>query len=135
MRAILIPVLAASTLAAADNGPGALVDAAAGQAERSAELSPPDVELPRSTRPEVRLEIKEDRDCGDTITQAREEAGKPPLLDREPASPDKPQLIYAVDKRVDGCDVMVMKGDPADMRPLPKAADGPPVIVPLNEGR
>ena len=64
--------------------------------------------------------------CRDRITHARELAGLPPLLDREPASPDKPHLIYAVDRRQDGCSVMVMKGNPDDIRPLPEPAEGPP---------
>lgn len=58
--------------------------------------------------------------CRDRITETREAAGKPPLLDRGPASPDKPHRIYAVDKRIDGCAVMVMHGDVTDVRPLPE---------------
>ncbi|MDT8279951.1 MAG: hypothetical protein RQ806_05315 [Erythrobacter sp.] len=73
--------------------------------------------------------------CRDRISQARQDAGKPPLLDREPASPDKPYPIYAVDRRQDGCAVMVMKGDPADIRPLPMAPDGPLLLLPAGSGR
>ena len=70
--------------------------------------------------------------CRDRITRARKEAGKPPLLDREPASPDKPYHIYAVDRRQDGCAVMVMKGDVQDIRPLPAPAEEPLRIIPAD---
>ena len=79
--------------------------------------------------------VPSDKECRDRITQARESAGKPPLLDRAPASPDNPHHIYAVDRRQDGCSVMVMKGDPADIRPLPEAADGPIVLTPAESER
>lgn len=64
-------------------------------------------------------------ECNDRITQAREATGQTPLLQREPASPEKPLAIYAVDRRQDGCSVMVMMGDPDDIRPLPLPANGP----------
>lgn len=73
--------------------------------------------------------------CRDVISQARQEAGKSPLLDREPASPDRPYHIYAVDRRQDGCAVMVMKGDPADIRPLPAPSEGPLLLMPAGERR
>lgn len=76
-----------------------------------------------------------DAECRDRITHAREAAGKPPLLEREPASPNKPYLIYAVDRQQDGCAVMVMKGDPADIRPLPATPDGAARITPLDNGK
>jgi hypothetical protein len=76
-----------------------------------------------------------EEECRDRITLAREAAGKPPLLEREPASPDKPYHIYAVDRRQDGCAVMVMKGDPADIRPLPARPDGVVRMIPLGKGK
>lgn len=63
-------------------------------------------------------------DCGDKIHVVREELGQP-RLDREPASAEKPLLIAAVAKRIDGCAVMQMKGNVNDLRPLPAPADGP----------
>jgi hypothetical protein len=62
----------------------------------------------------------EPANCRDRITTAREELGQP-RLERQPASPDKPLLIYAVDKRVGGCSVMVMHGNINDIRPIPEA--------------
>ena len=70
--------------------------------------------------------------CRDTINKARAEAGKPPLLGREAASPDKPLAIYAVDRRENGCSVMVMKGDPSDIRPLPAPMEGPLRAIPAE---
>ena len=71
------------------------------------------------------------RDCRDVITKVRSEAGLP-LLDRQPASPDKPYLIYAVDRREGGCSVMVMKGNPDDIRQLPKPMEGPVGVIPAE---
>ena len=53
----------------------------------------------------------------------REDLGLPGI-ERETASPDEPLFIAAVDKRIDGCSVMVMRGNLADIRPLP-APDAP----------
>jgi hypothetical protein len=62
--------------------------------------------------------------CRDRIEQIREERGLPEL-DRGTASPDEPSLIAAVDLRLGGCSVMVMRNDTSDIRPLPMP-DGPP---------
>ena len=71
------------------------------------------------------LEQLRSEGCRDTINKARVQLGQPPLLDREPATPDKPHYIYAVDRREGGCSVMVMKGSPGDIRPLPAPMEGP----------
>ena len=57
--------------------------------------------------------------CRDRIELVREERGLP-KLERDSASPDEALLIAAVDKRVDGCSVMVMRHDTSDIRPLPE---------------
>jgi hypothetical protein len=56
--------------------------------------------------------------CRDRIIEAREERGLPELR-RETAAPDEPLLIAAVDKRIDGCAVLVMRNNTSDIRPLP----------------
>ena len=56
--------------------------------------------------------------CRDSIHMVRAERGLP-RLQRETASPDEPLMIAAVDHRIDGCAVMVMYHDTADVRPLP----------------
>ncbi|AWW74734.1 hypothetical protein CD351_09895 [Erythrobacter sp. KY5] len=66
-----------------------------------------------------------DESCNDRVIQAREASGQTPFFSREPASPDKPLAIYAVHRQQDGCSVMVMMGDPDDIRPLPEPQDGP----------
>lgn len=71
--------------------------------------------------------------CRDRITKARAQTVQPDLPDREPASPDKPSLIGAVDKQIDECVVIVMKGDPSDMRPLPAPSEGPAVVIPAAD--
>ena len=90
---------------------------------------------PQSHMSESPTFTRSDVQCRDVISRARQEAGKPPLLEREPASPDKPYHIYAVDRRQDGCAVMVVKGDPGDIRPLPARPEGPMMIIPLGAGR
>ena len=56
--------------------------------------------------------------CRDRIELVRQERGLP-KLQRDTARPDEPLFIAAVDKRIDGCSVMVMRNDTADVRPLP----------------
>jgi hypothetical protein len=50
----------------------------------------------------------------------REERGLP-RLQRENARPGEVEalMFYAVDRQIDGCDVLVMVSDPRDVRPLP----------------
>ena len=55
--------------------------------------------------------------CRDRIQEVRRELGQPEL-ERE-ATPQDPLLIAAVDRRVDGCSVLVMRNDTSDIRPLP----------------
>ena len=56
--------------------------------------------------------------CRDRIHEVRRELGKP-ALERD-ASPQEPLFIAAVDKRIGGCSVMVMRNDTSDVRPLPE---------------
>jgi hypothetical protein len=103
----------------------------------AAEAPPPSTPVlqAQATTPAAQPIAPSDRQCRDVITQARQQAGMPPLLDREPASPDKPYHIYAVDRREAGCSVMVTAGTPADIRPLPAPSDGPMRVMPLSERR
>lgn len=57
--------------------------------------------------------------CRDRIELVRQERGLPKLR-RDTATPDEPLLILAVDRDIDGCDVLVMANDPRDVRPLPQ---------------
>lgn len=60
--------------------------------------------------------------CADVIREARDNAGLP-QLDRRTASPENPELVWAVDHRRDGCGVLVMRGNPDDIRPVPKPSE------------
>jgi hypothetical protein len=72
-----------------------------------------------------------EKDCADRIEQIRDTTGQP-KLDRAPVSADKPLLIAAVDKRIDGCSVLLMKNDVNDIRPVPATADGAAVLLPAE---
>jgi len=67
--------------------------------------------------------------CRDRIQQVRRELGKP-VLDRDNTPPQAPLFIAAVDKRIDGCSVMVMRNDTSDFRPLP--AEGEARMMPAR---
>lgn len=56
--------------------------------------------------------------CNDRIELVRQERGLP-KLQRDTASPEEPLLIAAVDHRIGGCSVLVMRNDTADVRPIP----------------
>lgn len=63
--------------------------------------------------------------CRDRIHTVREQRGLP-RVDRRAVSPDEPLLFYAVDRDIDGCDVLVMAdGEGRDVRPLPAPQQGP----------
>lgn len=61
------------------------------------------------------------RVCRDSIHQVRRELGKP-ALQRDSSSTDG-LLIAAVDKRIGGCSVLVMRDDTSDFRPLPEPGE------------
>ena len=65
--------------------------------------------------------------CRDRIHTVREERGLP-AIEREIADPEEPLLIAAVDHRIDGCSVMVMKYDSRDVRPIPKPDESAPLL-------
>ncbi len=107
MRILFAPALALFLIGAAD------APAEPASPDQPATAAEPDAAEPRKT------------DCLLTIQQARATTGEPPLLDRRPASPDRPLAIYAVERLQDGCPVMVMMGNPGDVRPMPKSAKVP----------
>ena len=65
--------------------------------------------------------------CRDRIHTVREERGLPTIR-RKTADPDVPLLIAAVDHRIDGCSVMVMRHDTRDVRPIPKPDERAPLL-------
>jgi hypothetical protein len=76
-------------------------------------------------------QARSERLCADRIEQVRDAAGEP-MLDRAPADAETPMLIAAVDKRIDGCAVLQMKGDVNDLRPVPLPGEGPVALRPAR---
>ena len=74
-------------------------------------------------------------ECRDTIEQVRKATGQPPRFDNRPASPERPHAIYAVDRRQDGCSVMVMMGDADDIRPIPQPEQQAVRLLPAERDR
>ena len=68
--------------------------------------------------------------CRDTIEHARAETGQPQLDEGDGQAPE-PMLYKAVDRNVDGCDVLVMADDTDDLRPVP---EGGPVVLKRADG-
>lgn len=62
--------------------------------------------------------------CRVRIEQVRAQVGLPGL-DRDTATGERPLLIAAVDKRIGGCAVMVMRNNFSDIRPVPGAPHSP----------
>lgn len=72
-------------------------------------------------------QAEKDLACRDRIQRARDTGGHPQVRS-ETANPDKPLFVAAVDRRIDGCSVMVMRHDTSDIRPLPKVENRPGMI-------
>ena len=86
---------------------------------------------PSITEPEIReLQVPAEPGeavCRDRIHTVREERALP-TIKRETVDPDAPLLIAAVDHRIDGCSVMVMRHDTRDVRPIPKPDERAPLL-------
>ena len=88
----------------------------------SPDTAPPSFDMPNYQEPakpwtEVQQEAERLR-CQKAIEQARGEPVEPEL-ERGPATGDDGVMIAAVDKRIDGCAVLVMHHDKSDLRPAP----------------
>jgi hypothetical protein len=69
--------------------------------------------------------------CRGRIERVRQKRGLPQLR-RDSASPEEPLLIAALDKRIDGCAVLVMRHDAGDVRPLSPFQEGPARLRPAR---
>lgn len=69
--------------------------------------------------------------CKDRIHTARAERGLP-LLNDSKSPAEKGLLIAAVDHRLDGCSVLVMKKDTTDIRPIPDLDTSTIKLIPLQ---
>lgn len=96
---------------------------------------PPDTKVERFAAPEIKeLEGPPgpgETICRDRIHTVRQERGLPELKS-EKADPDEPYFIAAVDHRIDGCSVMVMRSDTSDVRPIPRPDDRAPLLRPAQ---
>ncbi|QZD92793.1 hypothetical protein K3162_01730 [Qipengyuania xiapuensis] len=98
--------------------------------EPHSKLDMPAYEEPASRWETIEEATAEDENCRDRIREVREETGQPELED-DTGEPEEPMVIAAVDHRIDGCSVLVMRGNTDDVRPLPKPA-GEPKLVPAE---
>ena len=57
-------------------------------------------------------------DCTQQTARTSQPSDQRPQFRREPAPAEKPLAIYAVDRREDGCPMIVMLGNPDDVRPM-----------------
>jgi len=71
---------------------------------------------PEATIREISPFVPPGKQCRDGATPTNDRVGRQPRLERGPATPGMGQTIYAVDRRVDGCPVILVKG--ASVQPL-----------------
>ena len=109
----------ASTLLGCSIGIGSAFAQTVDTASSQSELDMPGYEHPEAKWQSVEDGLPKSSECKDRIRQVREENGQP-ALDRDLAEPDEEILIAAVDHRIDGCSVLVMRNDTSDVRPLPE---------------
>jgi hypothetical protein len=79
---------------------------------------------PAPPQPSATVQDQAERNCRGKIEAVREARGLP-RLQRDNAQSGNAQRILAVDRQIDGCEVLVMASDPRDVRPLPEFSDGP----------
>lgn len=103
----------------------------AGPAEAPLPLDTPGSEAPAREWSNIGDVLPNSENCRDRIHQVREERGLPEL-DRETIDPDEPMLIWAIDRREDGCSVMVVKDNPEDIRPIPVLPENAPLLKPAR---
>ncbi|MGB3470082.1 MAG: hypothetical protein WBA51_04600 [Erythrobacter sp.] len=121
MRAFLIPFAAFALIGANDKA--------------EIEAQGPDVPVPvDGANHDARV------DCQGRLTSTGDQ--NPPvavsnkaLFQRKPATPEKPLAIYAVERRENGCAVMVMMGDINDVRPLPETDEQGYRLLPAEQAQ
>jgi hypothetical protein len=63
---------------------------------------------------------------------ARQDDNRTAKLRREDRATPEALMILAVDRRIDGCEVLVTGFHAGDIRPLPQFNDGPGKMTPLH---
>ena len=143
MRAVLIPVLAFALIGASDEA-----EAPVPQPDKQALFEQYRSKLEALKKRDFAAEIAQGAvlqglkpsSCNDRLELAQNKADEAvvmtpgPLLRRGPNTPaSEPLAIYAVDQREDGCAVMVMMGDPTDVRPLPSLSAEDHRLMPADQ--
>ncbi len=90
----------------------------------------PDVIVPNQGLKSPQARSDRSAVCRGRIEEARQERGLP-KLDSDKADDGDPLFIAAVDRMMDGCEVLVMRNNLADIRPLPARA-GPARLRPAH---
>ena len=75
-----------------------------------------------SMQPEAIKRLQVSTNCRATIRTVRNANGLPPLA-QTPNNIDKPLFLAAVDQRIHGCQVLRMRQNLNDIRPLPEFSD------------
>ncbi len=96
----------------------------------------PKVETPAGALPSVFRNSAQNGDqaqanCRGRIVAARAERSLPKLPE-DGAKPGDPLFIAAVDTMIDSCEVLVMRDNLSDIRPLPQFQNDPGKIIPLG---
>lgn len=74
--------------------------------------APSPLKEPLAAMRELRPDFLAGEKCRDSNLPIAGKPGQQPRLDRRPATEDKAQAIYAVDRRIDGCSVVLAIGNP-----------------------
>ncbi|MEM6858549.1 MAG: hypothetical protein AAF559_11815 [Pseudomonadota bacterium] len=144
MRAVLIPVLAFALTGASDEAA-----TPAPEPDQQALFEEYRSQLEALKKRDIAAEIAQGAvlqglkpsNCNDRLERAQDKADEAvvvtpgPLLRRGPNTSDsEPLAIYAVHRREGGCAVMVMMGDPTDVRPLPSLRAEDHRLMPADGG-
>ena len=129
MRVLLIPVMALACIAASEEAPVETPQlefpSVSGNLAEAFKKMPKGKPAPRFQANPQALQALLGPKCRDRLERAQEEQPtlqlqSSPLFQRKPDTPENPPLaIYAVDQRENGCGMMVMMGNPEDVRPVP----------------
>lgn len=93
MNPIILPLAAIVLLGAEDN------------------VAPPRFSEPQAVIREIRPYSQPGKQCRDSALPTDSNPSQQPRLEREPATPGDGSIIYAVDRRVDGCSVVLVKNN------------------------
>ena len=81
----------------------------------ASEPPPSPLPLPNAEPSPAIRELRPDFLAGDRCRDGRRQTGSnpdwQPRLDRRPANPGTAQMMYAVDRRIDGCSVVMVMGE------------------------